>query len=389
MKVLIVFYGDDYIGGTTYSTLSIAEGLANRGHEVHAYVHVTKEGILKRDLEDRGVIVHDGNAPLLFRPLTEKRIIHKLGQDLIGEIRRIYSYPKSEREVEQIVRSCDIDLIAICGAPLMTGVAAAQRTNTPLAWHIREFMQEDHGFKYFDWVDPYAHMSQADCLICVSQAVEKKMNRVCPGTPTKVVYNGIDQKIFYPNEQNDRPSDGPVRIMFSGGVRHSKGTFLVLDALAKIGSAIPYSLDIYGFEGGGIGENAKELSKRCEEMGLQDRVTYHGPVNDIANQYRNHDILIVASRQEAFGRVTAESMLCGCAVVGSNSGGTPELLADGRGYLFEPNDAESLVQALLEAAKSPKEREERVSKALRYAREVFSVNTYVDQIEDVYLSLVS
>ena len=62
MKVLYVFFGKDYFGGTTYSTFTLAQNLVARGHEVHAYVRPTPAGTLKRDLEACSVIVHDAST---------------------------------------------------------------------------------------------------------------------------------------------------------------------------------------------------------------------------------------------------------------------------------------------------------------------------------------
>jgi len=389
MKVLYVLFGKDYFGGTTYSTFTLAQNLVARGHEVHAYVRPTPAGTLKRDLEACSVVVHDGNAPTLVHPKDEKRVVHKVGQFVDSELRRFHSYPKSEREIERIVRECDIDLIVLSGGPIMSGIRAAQRTGKPFVWHIREFMQEDHGYEYFHWVHPYEHMRDARCLICVSKAVEYKMRRVCPGVRIEHVYNGIDQQVFHCEGRVERAAGDPVRIMTSSGVRHSKGTFLMLDALAQMPRDVPYVFDIFGGAGAGVGESAADLQAYIEHLGLADCVAYHGPVSNIADEYRRHDIQIVASRQEAFGRVTAESMFCGCAGVGSNSGGTPELIEDGRGYLFEPNDAASLARAIAKAASDDAARSACVTRALAYARENFSVNAYVDKIEAIYRSAVA
>ena len=177
--------------------------------------------------------------------------------------------------------------------------------------------------------------------------------------------------------------------MFSGGIKASKGSFLLLDALAQLDPALPVTLDVYGAEGTSPGQTARDYRARCEELGLADKVRYHGMVSGIAEQYRCHDLLVVASRAEAFGRVTAEGMLCGCAVVGSDSGGPPELIADDRGYLFEPNDAASLAAAITEAVEDPAERARRVKRARSYARDNFTVNTYVDKVEALYRAVLA
>jgi len=48
------------------------------------------------------------------------------------------------------------------------------------------------------------------------------------------------------------------------------------------------------------------------------------------------DVLVLPSRNEAFGLVLAEAMRCGIAVMGVNAGGVPEIIDDTQtGLLFE------------------------------------------------------
>lgn len=389
MRLLLVFFGDDYHGGTTHSTFAIAKELVRRGHEVHAFARVTPAGTLAHDLAECGVVVHDGRAPIMVHPLEEPRPLYRVLRLGLEQARRYLSLPKAEREVAKAIRDCGIDLVAISSGAIITGARAARDAGIPYVWHAREFMQEDHGLEPYAWAHSYELMGGATRLICVSRAVEEKMLRVCPGARTEVVYNGLDLDTFHPDGREPLPEGAPVRIMTSGGIRQSKGTFLALEAIARLGRDVPVTFDVFGGEGGGVGESADDLRATCERLGIADLVRYRGSVGNIADELRRHDIQIVASRAEAFGRVTAEAMLCGCAVVGSASGGTPELVSDDRGYLFAPEDANSLAQALAEAIGDPTERGRRAARALGYARDNFSVKAYVDRVEAIYRSAAS
>lgn len=389
MNVLLVFFGDDYHGGTTYSTFTIAKELVARGHEVHAFARVTSAGTLARDLESCGVRVHDGRAPILVHPLSPQSLPMRVVRFGLEQLRRFVAYPKSEREIESIIKSCSIDLVAIASGAIATGSQAATKAGIPYVWHVREFMQEDHNLDYYPWAPVYDRMNAARDLICVSRAIEDKFRKLCPDAHTDVVYNGIDATVFNPDGRVECPAGDPVRIMFSGGIKHSKGAFLALDALGQLPDGASFVFDVYGEEGGAAGENAKDYLAYARERGVEGSVHYHGTVSNIADEYRSHDLLIVASKAEAFGRVTAEAMLCGCAVVGSASGGTPELISDGRGYLFAPQDASSLADALKRAIEDTEGRERVCAEALSYAREHFSVKAYVDGIETAYQAAVS
>jgi glycosyltransferase involved in cell wall biosynthesis len=79
------------------------------------------------------------------------------------------------------------------------------------------------------------------------------------------------------------------------------------------------------------------------EAGLTDRVFVRPFRKDIAVFYKAIDAFVMASKAETFGMVTIEAMACGTPVIGSNAGGTPELLQFGKlGYLFEPLSANHL-----------------------------------------------
>lgn len=387
MKVLLVFFGDDYHGGTTYSTFAIAKELVRRGHEVHAYARVTSAGTLARDLEAAGVTVHDGRAPIQVHPLRESRPLWRVARFGLEQVRRWYATPRAEREIARIVADCGIELVAISSGAITSGARAARKAGVGLVWHVREFMQEDHGLDQYPWAHTYERMDDADCLVCVSRAVADKMARVCPHARVEVVYNGIDTEAFCADGRVARADGEPLRLMFSGGISESKGTFLLLDALGLLGTDLPCVLDVFGAAGAGANSEAA-FEARVVELGLGGRVAYRGMTRAIADEYRRHDVLVVASRAEAFGRVTAEAMLCGCAVVGSNAGGTPELLTEDRGYLFEPGDAESLARALMQVVEDPDECAARTARGLAFAREHFSVDAYVDRVEEIYRSVV-
>jgi glycosyltransferase involved in cell wall biosynthesis len=91
-----------------------------------------------------------------------------------------------------------------------------------------------------------------------------------------------------------------------------------------------------------------------EKAGLSDRVFVRPFRNDIHAFYKAIDAFVMASKAETFGMVTIESMACGTPVIGSNAGGTPELLQNGQlGYLFEPLSAEDLARAITDFLENP------------------------------------
>ena len=98
--------------------------------------------------------------------------------------------------------------------------------------------------------------------------------------------------------------------------------------------------------------------------------------------------LIVASRCEGFGRMTAEAAFCGCLVVGHNTGGTKEILDVTGGFPYE-GGAEMLEQKMEEiAALSDKEYRLMAEKAQQEAVVHFSNEAYVDGVYSLYKKIM-
>lgn len=71
-----------------------------------------------------------------------------------------------------------------------------------------------------------------------------------------------------------------------------------------------------------------------------------GEVNSsprLAEYYSMADVFVNPSVQETFGKVTAEALACGTPVVGCNTTATPELIPDSCGFVFTPDDTETLI----------------------------------------------
>ena len=96
--------------------------------------------------------------------------------------------------------------------------------------------------------------------------------------------------------------------------------------------------------GGGDFEEPRSL---VAENSLQNVVEFCGFVDDMQQLRKEVDVEIVACKYEAFGRVTIEAMRMSNPVIGTNTGGTPELISDGvNGFLFEYGDYVQLAECM-------------------------------------------
>jgi glycosyltransferase involved in cell wall biosynthesis len=105
---------------------------------------------------------------------------------------------------------------------------------------------------------------------------------------------------------------------------------------------------------------------------------------------RQFDILVLPSIwEEPLARVMQEAMATGLLVVGTNTGGTGEVLIDGAtGLVFPKGDAAALAQCLETAAANPDRAHHMAANGRRRILEHFSLDRMVDEMES-YLEHVT
>src|SRR6266542_1978333 len=98
----------------------------------------------------------------------------------------------------------------------------------------------------------------------------------------------------------------------------------------------------------GRGVLEDELVEVARRLGLGDRVAFLGFRNDIPSLLAASDALVTASRYEGMPNAVMEALAAGRAVVGTNVGGTPELVDDGvNGFLVPAASPRALATAML------------------------------------------
>lgn len=73
-------------------------------------------------------------------------------------------------------------------------------------------------------------------------------------------------------------------------------------------------------------------------------------IGELAKAYSSANVLINASAEESFGKVTAEAMSSGIPVIGLNATATPELISTETGYLLDSMDDEEVGKRIREIA---------------------------------------
>jgi len=111
---------------------------------------------------------------------------------------------------------------------------------------------------------------------------------------------------------------GELRCIYVGRLIRSKGARDAIRALAQLDDLPNVTLDIVG-----DGEDRARCEAEVEELGLGERVRFHGWLtkSEVSNRYLESDALVFPSFREPSGRVLLEAMSYGLPVVAADYGG--------------------------------------------------------------------
>lgn len=146
----------------------------------------------------------------------------------------------------------------------------------------------------------------------------------------KINYKQISYKNFDLQKKITITTLGVVNLAY-------KGQQYVLKAMSSL---IFQGYDLFYIIVGG-GDNS-QLKCLANKLGLQDRVVFLGKIahNEIFKVLEETDLYIQPSETEGMPRSLIEAMSRGCACIGSNAGGIPELLD--KSVIFKSKNVESL-----------------------------------------------
>jgi glycosyltransferase involved in cell wall biosynthesis len=201
-----------------------------------------------------------------------------------------------------------------------------------------------------------------------------------------VVHAGIDPGA-YPFMPRAVPSQGPVRALCVASLQEYKGHAVLFDALADESALERVELDLVG-----AGPLRAALERQVRELGLGDRVRFHGSASEdtVRGLLERADLFVLPSviarggQMEGLPVVLMEALASGVPVVATRLSGIPELVSDGStGLLAAPGDAGSLRDALeralngdfkpdLQAGRALVEREFDVEDSAARLRELFA-----------------
>lgn len=147
-----------------------------------------------------------------------------------------------------------------------------------------------------------------------------------------VISNGIDTSIFSYTESKIRKEFSIEDKFVVLGSAYAWSSRKGLDCFIKLSKMLDDKFAIVLV--GGLSDDQRKI---CDENGIM-HIARLSSKEKLAELYSMSDVFFNPTREEMFGLVNIEAEACGTPVVTFNSGGSPECIGDGCGFVVPKDD---------------------------------------------------
>lgn len=376
MKIVWVSHS----GGLLGAERSIVEGitaLAPLGVEIH--VVVASDGLLINKLRELGVSVEVVPCSWWVSPRGRRSVLHRawhFNRNVVARMR-----------IARLLSRVQPDLVITNTLTIPFAAFAARAAGIPHIWYIHEFGYEDHGL-LFDFGSRCSLRlidKLSDLIIVNSQAVRERFSAYFADDKLRVVKYAVE----VPSRQvNPETNANGLRLVLVGGLSPAKrqeDAVRALSSLARSGLTARLSL---------VGDSASKYA-RCvralsEDLGVNHLVDFVPFTDDPYSYFASCDVALMCSGCEAFGRVTVEAMKFGKPVIGSEAGGTRELICDGwNGLLYEPGNPDDLAAKIRRLSDHRQLLTQMGENARAWSNSTFRLEDYGSQLKKAFQEVLS
>jgi glycosyltransferase involved in cell wall biosynthesis len=352
------------VGGIIRHILDLADGQAERGHEV---------GILADSLTG------GERADAALKAIAPKM---KLGIYRLAIRREPHpADPVTAMRFLQLARMLKLDVLHGHGAKAgafvrLKGVSKDTiRIYTPHGGSLH-YRPETLKGAFYTRLER-ALMNRTDLFLFESGFARDTYERVVgkPSGLVRCVFNGVGADEFDPVPLAEDATD----LVYVGEFRHIKGADLLIEAVARLrANGRPVTLTLAG-----DGEETATLKALVARHKLGDAVRFIGHVKARFG-FSKGRLLIVPSRGDSMPYVVIEAAAAGVPLLAANVGGIPEIFGPFSEAMFPPANVEAMADAIAAALDNPNLARER-TKALRERIFMdFSQKAMVDGVLEAY-----
>lgn len=212
--------------------------------------------------------------------------------------------------------------------------------------------------------------------------------------PITIIPMGIDDSWIPFEIQETSGIKNGHSILFVGRIIEWKGVDVLIHAVQLVSVNYPdVLLTIIG-----EGPCRKKYENLVRKIGFDKIIHFPGKVSDrqLKEAYLKSDLFILPSREknsvvmEGLGVVLLEAMAVGVPVIGSNTGGIPDIIEDNvNGLLVPPDNPEALAKAILQIFDNPSMAEQFRKTGLKTVKTRFSWDIISEQFADIYKTVIT
>ncbi|MCG3174834.1 MAG: D-inositol-3-phosphate glycosyltransferase [Myxococcota bacterium] len=392
-------------GGANISAAEFVEELTRR-HGVQfsvAYHNPGVEGELERFRACSGAVepMYLAAWNCNYRLTPAQRMKFFLGRNA-----RNWFRTKAVARMIRFIRQVRPDIIHTNTSLNLEGALAAKILGIPHLWHVRELIGDDKEFRFHLPVPQLVRLmgNLGKLIVCNSEATAEPFRKHLPRGQVRVIYNAVKPGDFDEDarrrgrelrKQWTQGTDRSVVIGLAANVSSpSKRHDLFISIAARVVRENP---DAWFVILGDIPEPSDKIVFQryqgfvdlARKSGAASRIVWAGYHKDMAAALSGLDFLVHCSAQESFGRVIAEGMTAGAAILAPRANVMTELIREGStGFLYEQDNADDAARILLELIRKPELCDEVRSRASPEAVTRFGLARLGDEMMDAYQHMV-
>ncbi len=265
---------------------------------------------------------------------------------------------------------------------------AARRLTAPAKWAANKVAQL---VLKMEGAAPEPRFENA---ICVSRGLKEIL--IANGVPVhdaRVIYNGIELDPYVDTSLNGATPNGnnrPIQLLVAGRLSEDKGVHTAIQAVGQLVSQGTNNIKLT-IMGDGHAFYVDYLRALVRKENLSDYVVFRDrvPREMIPTVLRSYDVLVFPSiYEEPLARMPMEAMASGLAVIGTDTGGTPELLVDGQtGLTYPAGEPSALATRIRQMIAQPALMSELGQAGSQFVREKFTLERMIHEVEAYLLEV--
>ncbi|MFE5410756.1 glycosyltransferase [Microbacterium sp. NPDC056569] len=381
-RALKILYGADtflpHVNGAARFAERLAAGMVARGHDVHVMAPSKthrEHGTFTEVIEGQRMTMHrlpswrwyPHDWLTFVLPFRSKYYARRVLDEVQPDVVHIQSHIVIGRGLTREARKRGIPVVA---------------TNHVMAENVLDFTVLPAPLTRYAvklaWEDAERTFKMTRAVTTPTRKAAEFLERTVDIQDVIPVSCGIDAS----NYTADLTPRDAHRLVFVGRLTTEKQIDVVLRAIATLDPALDVRFDIVG-----SGDQRRNLEQLVSELGLGDRVHFHGHTTDeeLRSLLTDASLFVIASIAELQSIATMEAMASGLPIVAADAVALPHLVHDGEnGYLFRPGDVDDLAAKLTTVLTQEPEERARMQHASLDGVKVHDMKRTLDTFEALY-----